>query len=66
MTSIATSSENGLSMNKLLPRMSNNPMKRAGNPYEDIAPVASFLSSEDSKFMTGQCLYVNGGNWMAL
>lgn len=65
-TIIATSSENALSMDQLLPMMANNPMKRAGNPYDDVAPVAVFLASEDSKFMTGQSFYVNGGNWMAV
>lgn len=36
------------------------PMKRAGQPQE-IAPAYVFLASEDSSYMTGQMLHVNGG-----
>jgi 3-oxoacyl-[acyl-carrier protein] reductase len=36
------------------------PMKRIGKP-EDIARVAVFLASEDSAYMTGQVLTVDGG-----
>lgn len=36
------------------------PMKRIGQP-EDIASVAVFLASDDSKWMTGQNLCVDGG-----
>jgi 3-oxoacyl-[acyl-carrier protein] reductase len=36
------------------------PMKRIGRP-EDIAKVAVFLASEDSAYMTGQVLTVDGG-----
>ncbi len=36
------------------------PMKRIGKP-EDIARVAVFLASEDSGYMTGQVLTVDGG-----
>ncbi len=50
----------------VLPQLENNPMRHAGDPYEDIAPVASFLASEDSKFITGSAFYVNGGNWMSV
>ncbi len=37
-----------------------NPMKRLGQP-EDVAPVVAFLLSEESGFMTGQTLTVDGG-----
>ncbi len=37
------------------------PMKRMGDPEEDIAPVALFLASEDSRFVTGNTLYADGG-----
>lgn len=37
------------------------PLKRQGVP-EDVAAAVSFLASEDAKFITGQCLSVNGGN----
>lgn len=40
------------------------PMKRMGNP-DDIAPAVSFLLSEDSKYITGQNLIVDGG-WTAI
>jgi NAD(P)-dependent dehydrogenase (short-subunit alcohol dehydrogenase family) len=36
------------------------PMKRAGQPQE-IAPAYVFLASEDSSYMSGQFLHVNGG-----
>lgn len=38
----------------------NSPMKRPGQPYE-LAPSYVFLASEDSSYMTGQMLHVNGG-----
>ena len=53
-------------LEQVVSHLSKNPLHRAGDPYEDIAPAVSFLASEDSKFMTGQCFYVNGGNWMAI
>lgn len=37
------------------------PMKCRGLP-EDIAAAVAFLASEDARFITGQCLAVNGGN----
>lgn len=36
------------------------PLGRIGQP-DDIAPVAVFLASQDSKFLTGEVLYVSGG-----
>ena len=36
------------------------PMKRMGNP-DDIAPAVSFLLSNESKYITGQNLIVDGG-----
>jgi NAD(P)-dependent dehydrogenase (short-subunit alcohol dehydrogenase family) len=35
-------------------------MKRAGQPYE-IAPTYVYLASDDSNFVNGQVLHVNGG-----
>ena len=40
------------------------PMKRMGNP-EDIAPSVTFLLSEDSKYITGQNLIIDGG-WTSI
>lgn len=37
------------------------PMDRAGQPYE-VASAYVFLASDDSSYMTGQVLHVNGGN----
>ena len=36
------------------------PMRRLGNP-EDIAPVVAFLLSNDSRYITGQNIIVDGG-----
>ncbi len=38
-----------------------NPMGRMGNTDADIAPVALFLASEDSGYVTGNTLFVDGG-----
>ncbi len=38
-----------------------NPMQRMGDPEMDIGPVALFLASEDSRYMTGNTLFVDGG-----
>lgn len=39
-----------------------NPMGRMGDPLEDIAPVVSFLSSDDCRYLTGNTLFVDGGS----
>lgn len=39
---------------------SNTPMKRPGQPIE-LAPSYLFLACDDSSYMTGQMLHVNGG-----
>jgi NAD(P)-dependent dehydrogenase (short-subunit alcohol dehydrogenase family) len=38
----------------------NNPMNRAGQPFE-IAPAFVFLAADDSCFVSGQVIHVNGG-----
>jgi len=40
--------------------MAQIPMGRFGKP-EDVAKVALFLASDDSAYLTGQCLLVDGG-----
>ncbi len=37
-----------------------NPLRRVGEP-KDIANVIAFLASEDSSYVNGQIIYVNGG-----
>ncbi|MFJ5771040.1 SDR family oxidoreductase [Psychrobacillus sp. NPDC093180] len=37
-----------------------NPMERQGQPFE-VAPTFVYLASDDSRFVTGQTLHVNGG-----
>jgi NAD(P)-dependent dehydrogenase (short-subunit alcohol dehydrogenase family) len=39
---------------------SNTPMKRPGQPKE-VAPSYVFLASDDSSYITGQMIHVNGG-----
>ena len=39
---------------------SDVPMKRAGQPFE-LAPAYVYLASDDSSYVTGQVLHVNGG-----
>lgn len=38
------------------------PLGYAGSPEEDVAPVVLFLASEDSRYMTGHTLMVDGGS----
>ena len=40
---------------------STNPLKRAGDPEQDIGPVVVFLASEMSRFITGEMINVDGG-----
>lgn len=39
----------------------NTPLARSGCPDEDIAPVALFLASADSRFLTGYSMTPDGG-----
>lgn len=38
----------------------DNPMKRAAQPFE-LAPTYVYLASDDSRYVTGETLHVNGG-----
>ena len=40
----------------------DTPMKRAGQPFE-LAPAYVYLASDDSGYVTGQVLHVNGGRY---
>jgi NAD(P)-dependent dehydrogenase (short-subunit alcohol dehydrogenase family) len=40
--------------------LSRTPMGRCGN-VDEIARVALFLASNDSSYITGQCIYADGG-----
>ncbi|NDI33979.1 SDR family oxidoreductase [Chengkuizengella sediminis] len=39
----------------------SSPMNRAGQPFE-LAPAYVYLASDDSRYVTGQSIHVNGGN----
>ncbi len=38
----------------------DTPLKRAGQPFE-VAPAYLYLASDDSRYVTGQVIHVNGG-----
>ena len=40
--------------------LSRTPLGRCGEP-EEMAKVVAFLASDDSSYMTGQCVYADGG-----
>ncbi|CAM3633511.1 SDR family oxidoreductase [Marinicrinis lubricantis] len=40
--------------------LAGNPMDRQGQPFE-IAPAYVYLASDDSRYVTGQTIHVNGG-----
>ncbi len=44
--------------------LAGNPMDRQGQPFE-VAPAFIFLASDDSRFVTGQTIHVNGGQVMS-
>jgi 2,3-dihydroxy-2,3-dihydro-p-cumate dehydrogenase len=39
------------------------PIGRPGSP-DEVAAAVAFLAGEDSRFITGQTIYVNGGSSM--
>ena len=42
----------------------DQPIARDGDAEDDIAPVVSFLLSDDCRYMTGETLMVDGGGFM--
>lgn len=40
----------------------HSPLKRVGDAKEDIAPAVLFLASDDSRWITGQEIHVEGGS----
>ena len=49
----------------LMASMSQNAMHRPGRAYEDATPAILFLACDDSRWVTGQTLHVEGGNWIS-
>jgi NAD(P)-dependent dehydrogenase (short-subunit alcohol dehydrogenase family) len=41
--------------------MATRPIGRLGDPEADIAPVALFIASDESRFLTGHVFYADGG-----
>lgn len=42
--------------------LASNPMGRMGDPEEDIGGAALFLAGDDSRYVTGNTLFVDGGS----
>jgi NAD(P)-dependent dehydrogenase (short-subunit alcohol dehydrogenase family) len=49
---------------KLAEAVATTALGYIGDPYEDVAPVAIFLASDASRYVTGQTINVDGGRWM--
>ena len=60
---ISTSMTDKLKDDQKTAYLSKIPMMRFGNP-EDVANLAYFLSTDDSAYITGQNLHINGGMLM--
>lgn len=41
--------------------LKGHPMGRMGDPEEDIAPLAVFLASDESQYITGNTIFADGG-----
>jgi len=41
--------------------MAERPIPRLGDPLADIGPIAVFLASEESRYLTGHTIYADGG-----
>jgi NAD(P)-dependent dehydrogenase (short-subunit alcohol dehydrogenase family) len=65
-----TEEEERRSLETVAEALSHNPLKRAGTP-EDVANLALWLASDDSSFVNGQAIVVDGGmtsglNWSVM
>lgn len=49
---------------ELANRLSRIPRGRLGTP-EEVAKIVGFLASDDNTYITGQCLHIDGGLYMA-
>jgi len=38
------------------------PLRRVGDPVEDVGPVVRFLLGDDARYLTGQTLMIDGGS----
>lgn len=45
-------------------RVQDTALKRIGDPVRDIGGAAVFLASDDTRFLTGQMVYADGGDFM--
>lgn len=45
-------------------RVSKTPMRRAGDPVKDIGGAALFLASDDTRYVTAQVVYADGGAFL--
>ena len=43
----------------------DNPFGRAGDPYDDLAPVVVFLASDESHWITGATIHADGGVYIS-
>jgi meso-butanediol dehydrogenase/(S,S)-butanediol dehydrogenase/diacetyl reductase len=52
----------GLSEKERAARLRHNPLRRIGDPEDDIGGVVVFLASDAGSYVTGQTIHVDGGN----
>ncbi len=65
-----TAEEEKRALETVAEELSHNPLKRAGTP-DEVAGLALWLASDDSSFITGQAIVIDGGmttglNWSAM
>ena len=61
---IVLSSPSGAGKTTLVKMLSKIPSSRLGEP-EDVANAVLFLASDQSNYINGETLHVNGGMYMA-